>query len=121
LLFLGAKFMDTLLRIVGGIWAIIGAANIIMMPWNKSGEGLLAFGLIFNVLLFIIPGLILYGIGAGISKKRAATSQSSPSTSLPKGNASIEARLQQLEDLKDRGVIRPEEYEARRADILREL
>jgi len=52
--------MDTLLKVVGGIWAIIGAANVVMMPWTKSGEGLLTFGLIFNFLLFIIPGLIVY-------------------------------------------------------------
>ena len=113
--------MGTLLKIVGGIWATLGAANVIMMPWTKSGEGLLTFGLIFNVLLFIIPGLVVYGIGSGISKKHAYTSQSSSSTSSPKANMSIEGRLQQLEDLKSRGVISPEEYEARRGDILRDL
>jgi len=107
--------MDTVLKIVGGIWAFLGAANIIMMPWTKSGEGLLTFGLIFNVLLFIIPGLVVYGIGLSISKKRAA------SPSAPQANTSIEARLQQLDDLKSRGVISPEEYVARRADILREV
>lgn len=113
--------MDTLLKVVGGIWAIIGAGNLFMMPWAESSQGILTFGLIFNFLLFIIPGLIVYGIGAGISKKRAAASQSISPTSSLKTTSSVEARLQKLEDLKSRGVIRPEEYEAHRADILREV
>jgi hypothetical protein len=38
--------MGTLLKIVGGIWAIIGIANIALMPWVNAGETLLGFGFI---------------------------------------------------------------------------
>ena len=66
--------MRTLLRVVGGIWAIIGAANIFTSPvfdpsnklYSQTGSG---FVLIFNVMLFIIPGLLVAGIGSIIKKK----------------------------------------------------
>ncbi len=61
--------MATLLKWVGGIWAVIGVGNLAGMPWTTAGEGLLTVGLMFNVLLFIIPGLIVYGIGAALAKK----------------------------------------------------
>jgi hypothetical protein len=62
--------MGTLLKIVGGIWAIIGIANIALMPWANAGETLLGFGFIFNGLLFILPGLVVYGIGDLIQRRK---------------------------------------------------
>ena len=62
--------MAVLLKIIGGGWAILGAANIIMSPSLSSGNetGLVAV-LMFNVILFVLPGLVVYGIGAAITKK----------------------------------------------------
>lgn len=62
--------MRILLQVVGAIWALIGLGNIIGMPWTEpSSEGILTFGLVFNMLLFVMPGLVVYGIGAAIKKK----------------------------------------------------
>jgi hypothetical protein len=66
--------MGTLLKIVGGSWAIIGIANIALMPWANAGETLLGFGFIFNGLLFILPGLVVYGIGDLIQRRKRAQS-----------------------------------------------
>ena len=58
--------MPKIFQVVGLIWAIIGALNLVMMPWTTSSSGVLTFGLIFNFVLFILPGLIVFGIGKRI-------------------------------------------------------
>ena len=77
--------MGTLLQVVGAIWALVGLGNLIGMPWTESSEGVLTFGFIFNMLIFIIPGLVVYGIGAGIKKRQAASTvvATSKSTGAP--------------------------------------
>ena len=47
--------------VVGFGWALLGAANIEQMPWGGESSGVLTFGLIFNMVLFVLPGL---GVGA---------------------------------------------------------
>jgi hypothetical protein len=73
--------MAKLLKVVGGFWAIMGAADILYMffalgsssPTSSETTGAVgAIGLIFNFVLFIIPGLIVYGIGVAISKRATA-------------------------------------------------
>ena len=54
--------MRTFVKIVGCVWALMGVGNIIGMPWATMGNGMLTFGLIFNMLLFFFPGMILYMI-----------------------------------------------------------
>lgn len=61
------------------------------------------------------------GLGAGITKRRAAAAGSLTSPAPPKEDPSIEVRLQRLEELKSHGLIRQEEYESIRAAILREV
>jgi hypothetical protein len=56
--------MSVLLKVVGGIWAILGSANIVMTFRNDVLSSIGAFGLLWNFVLFIFPGLVLYGIGA---------------------------------------------------------
>ena len=53
--------MKTLIKVVGVVWAILGVWNIVLMPWAGS-LGLLTFGMIFNMVLFVMPGLVLYAI-----------------------------------------------------------
>ncbi len=115
--------MDILLKVVGVIWAIIGLANIIALPsWGKTGEeGIIAIALVINVVLFIIPGLILYGIGVVIAKKRSKDSVPAIINASPKETVSIENRLQKLDDLLAQGVIRADEHERRRTAILNEV
>ena len=71
--------MALLLKIVGAVWALIGMANISGMPWKEFSSGWLTFGLLFNMLLFIVPGLILYGLGALVARRRRIN-QPSPET-----------------------------------------
>ena len=117
--------MSTLLRIVGAIWAIIGAWNVVAMPWSEPGrESLLGFGLIFNMLLFILPGLVVYGIGAGIARRRASQA-AVPASQRPgapqQSSVTTEQRLAKLQDLRRKGLINDSEYDTRRKQIIDEL
>jgi len=113
--------MATLLKWVGGIWAVMGLGNLVLMPWTTAGEGLLIAGLMFNVLLFVIPGLIVYGIGAAITKKPSLP-EDVPTSSFGRSNSKTsEERLGELLALRDKGLITPQEYENRRQEILRQV
>lgn len=58
------------LKIIGVIWALLGTANIFLgMYGGSTPEGLPTFGIMFSVALFIIPGLIVYGIGEWNARK----------------------------------------------------
>jgi hypothetical protein len=64
--------MGALLMIVGLICTAIGVGNLIGMPWaTPNQETLFGIDPMFNVLLFVLPGLVVTGIGRGISAKRA--------------------------------------------------
>ena len=114
--------MGTLLKVVGAIWALIGLGNLIGMPWSESSNGVLTFGLMFNMLLFVIPGLVVYGIGSGIKKRQNASEEvvSKKSNDSP-GVLSVEERLRKLNSLKEKALINEAEYESRRAEILQEV
>lgn len=59
--------LGRLLQGVGAVWALIGLADMAIMYTKPDlTEGVLTFGLMFNVLLFILPGLAVLGIGAGL-------------------------------------------------------
>ena len=62
--------MSVLLEVVGGIWAILGSANIVMMFRNDASSNIGTFGVLLNFVLFIFPGLVVYGIGAAIGRSR---------------------------------------------------
>ena len=76
--------MENLLKVVGAIWALIGLGNLIQMPWKESSEGVLSFGLLLNMLLFVIPGLVVYGIG-NINKMQKTSTEvaANKSTDVP--------------------------------------
>lgn len=65
--------MGTLLIVVGLVWAGIGVLNLVMMPWAGSEpEGTLGtMGLMFNMLLFVLPGLGVAGIGSALTKRKS--------------------------------------------------
>ena len=56
--------MRTLIKVIGVGWAVMGAWNIVLLPWAQSPDnlGLLTFGMIFNMVLFVMPGLVLYAV-----------------------------------------------------------
>jgi TonB family protein len=69
--------MEKVLQVVGVVWALVGVGNVVGMPWTQGSQLILTFGLMFNMLVFILPGLIVAGIGYGISKRRGRASTSS--------------------------------------------
>lgn len=68
--------MGILLMIVGYGWAALGVANIFMMDWANISEAAGGFGLMFNGLLFILPGLVVGGIGSMIRGRSKPTTES---------------------------------------------
>jgi hypothetical protein len=65
----GANPVRYILQIPGGLWALVGIGNIVTMPWLDSTNGMLTLGMIINFVLFILPGLMVFGIGAAIGRK----------------------------------------------------
>jgi hypothetical protein len=62
--------MRTVIMIVGYGWALMGAANIVLMPWGTLSEGLATAGLMFNGLLFVLPGLGVGALGQNMRRRR---------------------------------------------------
>jgi hypothetical protein len=114
--------MGVLLMVTGAIWAIIGFTNITLLPWGESSDQALAFGIIFNMILFILPGFIVYGVGVGVRKKKAASTAPGIEEAVePIKQSNVEERLNQLNELKKKSFINESEYESRRTEILNEL
>ena len=64
--------MGALLMIAGLIFTAIGVGNLIGMPWTTPNlVTLFGMGPMSSVLVFVLPGLVVAGIGKGISAKRA--------------------------------------------------
>lgn len=79
--------MAKLLMVVGIIWAVIGALNIVGMFGGVGvSEGVATFGLILNMILFILPGLAVAGIGKGIAQRGAPAA---PRTALIPGERKL--------------------------------
>ena len=99
--------MGVLLKWLGIVWAIIGVANIAA---TSGGGTTQAFGLMFNVLLFIFPGLLVAGLGAVLQKKSAAPA--GPSSKGP------DERIRDLKALLDTGAISQAEFDKKKAEII---
>lgn len=63
--------MGILLMIVGYGWALIGAGNLVMAPWETMGSGWGVASLMFNGLLFILPGLGVGALGQVLRRRQA--------------------------------------------------
>jgi hypothetical protein len=62
--------MMTLIQIVGAVWAVLGVANVVMSPATQGANGGLV--VVFNGVLFVLPGLALFALGS-MKKKKAAS------------------------------------------------
>jgi hypothetical protein len=106
--------MGVTLIVVGIIWAIFGGANIIGLPWTAQppATNVITFGFIFNMVLFVLPGLAVAGIGKRISSKKpeAVVAPLDP-----------KERIAKLAELLEHGLIDQAEYDFRRAKILSEI
>jgi hypothetical protein len=68
--------MGTVLLVVGLIWAVLGVGNIVGMDWTPGPAGMKhiqAIGLMLNMLLYVLPGLVVAGIGYGIRRRKDAS------------------------------------------------
>ena len=65
-------FSQHQLRLASDSLASLGFANIIGMPWTtmQPGAPLATLGVMFNMLLFVLPGLVVAGIGFAIGKRK---------------------------------------------------
>lgn len=106
--------MAGVLVVVGALWAILGVANLVGMDWRNLSSGIQTYGLMFNVVLFILPGLVLIGIGESIRKKNSQTPAPTP-----KGS-NID-RLKELDRLLAIGEITEVEHAKKRAAILEQI
>lgn len=66
--------MRYVLMVVGYGWALLGLGNLVGMFGQGVSDGVATFGLLVNVLLFILPGLAIGGIGQWMARsaRRAA-------------------------------------------------
>ena len=55
--------MNTLLLVVGVGWALVGVGNFITGASQGLAEGWIATSLLWNGVLFVLPGLALVGWG----------------------------------------------------------
>jgi hypothetical protein len=63
--------MGTIFKIVGTIWALIGILNLVEMDWAHLSSAISTFGLMFNVLLFVLPGIIVIALGELVIKRHS--------------------------------------------------
>jgi hypothetical protein len=86
------------LIMVGLVWALIGAGNIILgiHNINKAGmsEGWITASLLFNMILFVLPGLVVAGIGKMIGKNKRDEKASSGTKKCPRCAEDIKAEAQ---------------------------
>ena len=100
--------MGTLLKVVGAIWALIGLRNLFAMFWTDSSQGILTFGLLFNILLFVLPGLVAYGMGVRIKKKQSASADVATSNATATlSETSVGEQLSKPDSLKEKRDIGP--------------
>jgi len=55
--------MKKFIQVLGFLWSCIGVGNIIGMFFKTSNINIITFGLLVNMVFFVIPGLALYSLG----------------------------------------------------------
>lgn len=62
--------MGNLLVAVGLVWVAIGLAYIVTMAWHMEAEPIATIGLIFILMVFVLPGLVVAGIGSAVVQRK---------------------------------------------------
>ena len=100
----------------GGIFAIIGLAVIIPLLAKEGGP--MWFGALWT-LIAVIGGLI--GAYNFFSEDGIAVQELSYTSKPQTPYRSMESRLEELKQLKDKGLIDAHEYETKRSELLNHL
>jgi hypothetical protein len=59
------KAFGIVLVILGGLWGVIGLGNIVVLIGDTStSTGIQSFGVMFNMVLFVLPAGLVAGLGA---------------------------------------------------------
>ena len=138
--------MRVVLWIVGALWAAIGAWYLYRSAGATSDVTALGYSLIFGMLLYIFPGLVLMALGSLLGRRRSArrtvveTVSVSPAGAMPAAAAGTGAaaaatagrqeahahvsaaeRLDELQALRTKNLITQAEFERKRSEIIRTL
>lgn len=139
--------MRVVLWIVGALWAAIGAWYLYRSLGTTSDVTALGYSLIFGMLLYIFPGLVLMALGALLGKRRSArrtvvetvpvsASGAVPAAAAGTGAAAVAAagrheqsgvhmsaaeRLDELQALRTKNLITQAEFERKRTEIIRNI
>jgi hypothetical protein len=138
--------MRVVLWIVGALWTAIGAWYLYRSFGTTSDVTALGYSLIFGMLLYIFPGLVLMALGALLGKRRSArrtvvetvsvpTSGAVPAAAAGTGAAVAAAaaqhepsrhlsaieRLDELQGLRTKNLITQAEFERKRSEIIRNI
>ena len=114
--------METLLKVIGAIWTLIGLRNLLAMFWTDSSQGVLDFGFMFNVLLFVLPGLVVYGVGVRMRKKQQISAEvATNNPSVASSETSVGEQLGNLDSRKNKDLFSAPEHDSRRAEIPKEV
>lgn len=138
--------MRVVLWIVGALWTAIGAWYLYRSLGTTSDVTALGYSLIFGMLLYIFPGLVLMALGALLGRRRSArrtvveTAPVSASGVVPAAAAGTGAaaaaaagrhepnvhlsaaeRLDELQALRTKNLITQAEFERKRSEIIRNI
>lgn len=79
--------VGTLLSVVGLVWTAIGVAYIAMMAWDTDPQPLATYGLIFVLVVLVLPGLVVAGIGSAVRRHIRDREEQSEERATPGRNA----------------------------------
>ena len=66
--------MGRFIQVIGGLWAALGFYSCISAANTTSGQdaAVTGFATMFAMLLFIVPGLLLFGVGTMMIRRKSA-------------------------------------------------
>jgi len=62
--------MKALLQTIGGLWAAFGVYYLVILFGNEPGDLAAGMGIVFAMVLWILPGLVVAGIGSAIGRRQ---------------------------------------------------
>ena len=78
--------VGTLLLVAGLLWTAVGVAYIAMMAWDRDPQPLATYGLIFVLVVQVLPGLAIAGIGNAIRRHIRDREEHSEERATPRRN-----------------------------------
>lgn len=119
------RFRGSILMVVGVLWFLLGIGSIAAMPWGDANDrdmqAVLGIGLMINGFVFVLPGIVVAGIGASMNNKAKRAHARDVASAARATAETPEARLRRLDLLRSTGAITDAEHQAQRAEIVQSL